>query len=81
MSNGKTLGYKNVGISDRVLRIVLGLIFVMFYITGIADGTIGTVIIIIGVILVLTAVIRVCPMYMIFGISTCKLDRSSKKRK
>jgi len=81
MANSKTIGFKNVGISDRVFRILLGLVFMMFYITGVAEGTFGTIILVIGAILLLTAIIRICPAYLILGISTCKLDKASRRKR
>ena len=61
----------NVGMYDRVLRIVVGLALI-----GAAAGFYGpaytTVWGWIGVIPVATALIGWCPAYTIFGISTCK---------
>jgi hypothetical protein len=61
----------NVGGIDRVLRIVLGLTLVGLAATG-TVGVWGYV----GVVLVLTGIIRWCPAYLPFGISSCKTTQS-----
>ena len=67
----------NVGNMDRVLRGLLGLIFIIAPLlnmpaiwssTPVAYGSMA-----IGLVLVVTAVLRFCPLYRIIGISTCKL--------
>lgn len=56
----------NVGGADRMLRIVLGvvIIFAGFYYKSWWGA--------IGLIPLLTGVLRICPAYLPFGISTCK---------
>jgi len=57
---------KNVGSVDRVLRIVLGVVIValgLYY-----QSWWG----VLGIIPLFTASISSCPLYMPFGISTCK---------
>ncbi len=59
----------NVGGADRMLRIVLGvvIIFAGFY----YQSWWGAV----GLIPLLTGVVRICPAYLPFGISTCKEEK------
>jgi hypothetical protein len=59
----------NVGAGDRALRIIVGLaLMVMAYM-----GTIG-VWGWIGIIPLMTGMIKFCPMYAILGMKTCKMD-------
>jgi membrane-bound ClpP family serine protease len=59
----------NVGAGDRALRIIVGLaLMVMAYM-----GTIG-VWGWIGIIPLMTGMIKFCPMYAILGMKTCKTD-------
>jgi hypothetical protein len=60
----------NVGIIDRVIRIVFALIFIGLYFTQLATGTLGTVILVFAIILILTSLIGFCPLYLSFGIHT-----------
>ena len=58
----------NVGREDKIVRFVAGavVIGVGFYY--------GSYLGVIGVVLVFTALFGLCPVYSIFGISTCKKD-------
>lgn len=57
---------KNIGNSDRTIRLILGSIIV---IVGIVYGSwLG----LIGLVPILTALVGWCPLYVPFGISTCR---------
>lgn len=61
---------KNVGIIDRAIRILLALVLVSLYASGIVTGTIGIISLVLAVVFGATAIIRFCPLYLPFGIST-----------
>jgi hypothetical protein len=63
---------KNMGSTDKVIRILIALIIGVLYYTGIISGTIALVLGIFAVIFVLTSLISFCPLYLPLGISTCK---------
>lgn len=67
----------NVGSTDRVLRIILGIVLLALAFGGIsaffAVGAPKWIAAAAGVILLATAGMRFCPLYRIFGIRTCKL--------
>jgi len=64
----------NVGSIDRVLRIVvgIGLLALVFVVEGDARWW-GMV----GILPLATGLLRFCPAYSIFGLSTCPLERKS----
>lgn len=66
----------NVGTFDRILRLVVGLLLVIApFATNMAlfQGTVAMVIsVAIGAVLVLTALARVCPLYSLLGVKTCR---------
>jgi len=66
----------NVGTLDRVLRFVVGLVLVIAPFTtnmALLQGTTAaTISVIIGAVLVLTAAFRVCPIYSLLGMRTCR---------
>ena len=64
---------KNMGITDRVIRVIIAAIIVLLYFTNIITGTLGIVLIALAGIFVLTSFISFCPIYAPFGISTCKI--------
>jgi hypothetical protein len=63
---------KNVGNVDRVIRLIVAAQIVLFYGIGIISGTSALILMFIAVIFALTSLLRVCPLYLPFGISTRK---------
>ena len=63
---------KNMGSTDKIIRILLAIIFIVLQYTGVVSGTLGIVIIVLAVIFALTSFISFCPLYVPFGISTCQ---------
>jgi len=66
----------NVGTFDRVLRLVIGALLVIAPFAtniGMFQGQTATVVsVVIGAVLVVTAVARVCPLYSLLGMRTCR---------
>lgn len=58
----------NIGTADRVIRIVIGLI--LLSLLFILDGSIKYIGLI-GIVPLLTAFIKFCPLYTLFKINTC----------
>lgn len=61
----------NMGSSDKLIRIIVAIIFAALYFTGTVTGTLGMVLLALGGIFVLTSVISFCPIYAIIGVNTC----------
>jgi hypothetical protein len=64
----------NVGTADRIFRAVLGIVLVALpFVTSLTAGstllTFGSVAV--GVVMLVTAATRICPLYSIFGLKTC----------
>lgn len=57
----------NVGGADKILRILAGVVLL-----GLAAAGIGAPWTWIGVVPLATGLINFCPLYMVFGMSTCK---------
>ncbi|MGE0770530.1 MAG: DUF2892 domain-containing protein [Cyclobacteriaceae bacterium] len=72
---------KNMGLADRVIRVLLAVIFASLYLAGIIPGTLGLVLTALAVIFLLTSLFSVCPIYSIFGWTTCPVGshKASKK--
>lgn len=62
----------NVGSVDKIVRIVLAIAASVLYITGVVSGPLGYVVLVVGAVLLLTALVSFCPLYRIIGASTCK---------
>jgi Protein of unknown function (DUF2892) len=63
---------KNMGTIDRTIRLIVAIVFAVLYFTNIVSGTIGLVLVILGAVFVLTSLVSFCPLYLPFGINTCK---------
>jgi hypothetical protein len=68
---------KNMGAVDRIIRIILALVVLVLYLTGVICGWLAIVLGILAVIWVLTGIIGFCPAYALFKVSTQK----KKKKK
>jgi hypothetical protein len=62
---------KNMGATDRVIRIVLAALFSVLYFTGTVTGTLGLVLLVLGGIFLATSLISFCPLYSLVGLNTC----------
>ncbi len=63
---------KNVGSADRIIRIVLALVFVGLIVTGAVPGWLTIVLGILAAVFVVTAAIGFCPLYALLHLSTRK---------
>lgn len=63
---------KNMGSADRIIRFVLALVFIVLYFGGFVSGILGTILLILAVVFILTSVVAFCPLYVPFKISTRK---------
>lgn len=62
----------NMGIIDRVVRILISVLFVILFFTNIITGTLAIVLLVIAGVFLLTGLVGFCPLYTLFGISTKK---------
>jgi len=63
---------KNMGLTDKIIRILIAVGIGILYFTGTITGTLGTVLLVVAIIFLLTSFISFCPLYAPFGLSTCK---------
>jgi hypothetical protein len=63
---------KNMGLADRIIRILIAIAVVILYFTNVISDTLAIVLLVFSGIFILTSVIGSCPLYMPFGISTKK---------
>ena len=62
---------KNMGSTDRIIRVIIAAIVAVLYFTGTVTGTLGIVLLILAGVFVLTSLVSFCPLYAPFGLSTC----------
>lgn len=62
----------NMGTADRIIRLIVAIIIAALYFTGTISGTLGIVLLVLAAVFTLTSLVSFCPLYLPFGISTCK---------
>ena len=62
---------ENMGKVDKIIRVIIALVFSALYFTGTVTGILGYILLALGAIFILTSFISFCPLYLPFGISTC----------
>lgn len=62
---------KNMGTVDRIIRVVLALLFAVLYFTETVTGTPGLILLILSGVFLLTSLVSFCPLYTLVGLSTC----------
>ena len=67
---------KNMGVVDKVIRLVVVAIIVALYFAGQITGTAAIILGIVAVAFLVTSLIGWCPTYVPFGISTKKADKT-----
>jgi Inner membrane protein YgaP-like, transmembrane domain len=67
---------KNMGVGDRILRVLIAAVFAYLYFGGIVTGVTGMILLALGAVFVLTSLASVCPLYSLFGISTCTAKKA-----
>lgn len=67
---------KNMGQFDRIVRVALALAALFFVYNKIVTGGVAIAITIIAAVFLLTSLVAACPLYSLFGISTCRSRHS-----
>jgi hypothetical protein len=65
---------KNMGTVDKVIRIVVAVVFVVLFLTHVVTGTLGYILLALAAIFVITSLIGFCPLYLPFKINTGKKE-------
>jgi len=63
---------RNLSDIDRIVRVVVAALFAYLYFGGVVTGTLGIVLLVLGVVFLLTSVVSFCPLYAMFRLSTYK---------
>ena len=67
---------KNMGIVDRIVRAIIAIIIGYLYFAGTLTGILGIILLIVAIIFLLTSLMSWCPLYLPFGIKTCKAEKN-----
>ena len=62
---------KNMGNADRIIRLLLAMLFAVLGFLNIVTGTAGVILLVLAGIFAFTSIIGFCPIYSLFGINSC----------
>lgn len=63
---------QNMGTLDRIIRAVIAVAIAVLYFTHVITGVLAIILGIVAVIFLATSIFGICPLYLLFGISTRK---------
>ncbi|MBK8848330.1 MAG: DUF2892 domain-containing protein [Bacteroidetes bacterium] len=66
---------KNMGSTDRIIRIILALVFATLYFKNVVSGTGGIVLLVLAVVFAFTSIVSFRPLYTLEGFSTCSVNK------
>lgn len=69
----------NVGGTEQLIRVILGVVLLGAASLHFFTGTPAIVAYVVGVVALLTGLIRFCPVWSLFGINTCALKQRPQK--
>ncbi|MDD2322158.1 MAG: DUF2892 domain-containing protein [Bacteroidales bacterium] len=62
----------NMGIIDRIIRILIVIVIAILYFLEVIQGRLALILGIIAIVFAITSFVRFCPIYWFLGIKTCK---------
>lgn len=66
---------KNMSSTDKIIRLIVSAIMVTLYLTNTVSGVFGIILLLLAGVFTFTSIIGFCPLYAIFGISTCAVKK------
>ncbi len=66
---------KNIGQTDKIIRIVLGLGLAALDFFEVVTGPFSWILSVVAIVLVATALINFCPLYTLLGKNTCEVKK------
>jgi fatty acid desaturase len=67
---------KNMGNTDRIIRLIVAAIFAGLYFTNTVTGTFGIVLLALAGVFILTSLVSFCPLYTLIGLNTCPAKKN-----
>ncbi|MFN5422276.1 MAG: DUF2892 domain-containing protein [bacterium] len=62
---------KNMGKTDKIIRLLLAAIFIGLFMGKMVTGTLGIILLVLAAVFIATSWISFCPLYVLFGANTC----------
>ena len=61
---------QNMGNLDKAIRVLIAVVIVVLYFSGVINGTVAIVLLIFAGVFIATSLVGTCPLYLPFNIST-----------
>jgi hypothetical protein len=61
---------RNMGVADRIVRLIIAAVIVVLGITGVISGTLLIILGIVAAAFIVTSILGLCPIYLLLRIST-----------
>lgn len=68
-----------MGTLDRVIRLSLALLIGVLFYFEIITGVLGTLLLVIATLFLLTSIFAICPLYSAFGLYTCAIKNTTEE--
>jgi hypothetical protein len=65
---------KNMGLIDKVIRVLVAVVVFALYFTNVISGAVGIILMVVAAIFIITSLLGFCPIYLPFGLSTAKKE-------
>ncbi len=69
---------KNVGTTDKIIRILAAVAIAVLYFTNVISGTLAIILLVVAGIFIITSFLSFSPLYLIPGISACSMKKEDK---
>lgn len=71
---------RNEGTADRAIRLVVAVVAALAAFAVGAGSVLGIVLLVVGAVMLVTAATGFCPLYRVFGMSTCPMPKTPAGR-
>ncbi|GAB1429482.1 hypothetical protein MASR2M18_03140 [Ignavibacteria bacterium] len=63
---------KNMGSTDRIIRMLLAVLIIALYLGGVINGILTVILLVFAAIFITTSFMSFCPLYLPFGLNTLR---------
>ncbi|MFM9020885.1 MAG: DUF2892 domain-containing protein [Sediminibacterium sp.] len=67
---------KNMGTTDKIIRIFIAVVLAALFFTKTISGTLGYIALALAGVFLLTSLVSFCPLYTVLGMNTCERKSS-----
>ncbi|WP_258774278.1 DUF2892 domain-containing protein [Winogradskyella sp. KYW1333] len=59
--------------ADKGIRTLIAVVIAVLYYMDVIEGTLAYILMAVAIVFLITSLVNFCPLYRVFGISTCKI--------